>query len=109
MRPLRPSRRLPLLLALLALAGCKARIALEVESEPSGANVFVNDALVGRTPTGVLILELPKDDPTAAITLEKLDWKPLTMLITFARPHDTEEAARADVNRYRLTLQPRPQ
>jgi hypothetical protein len=94
----------PLLLPLLA--GCGGYVALEVDSDPQGARVYMDGELVGQTPTGVITRHVSED--TFSVTLELLNYKPKALYVTTGTTHGTPEEAEAEnLRRYSFTLDPR--
>lgn len=101
-----PPRRIWTLLTLLAVAapGCAGYVTLDVTSQPAGANVFIGHERLGATPTGVVVVRT--SEPRLPVTLEKLGYKPIAVVLT-VRPHDSEAAAREKPHRLSLDLVPR--
>jgi len=91
-------------LALLAASGCAGYVAVRVESRPSGANVFHGFQFLGKTPTGVIVVETSSD--RLPLTLEKLNRKPVTVILT-VRPADSAAEAKQAVRSVDLVLAPR--
>lgn len=70
------------LTALSALAGCASVMAggpdrVPVSTNPSGANVFVDNAPVGQTP---MMLTLDRSKPKAEVRLELAGFEPITVV-----------------------------
>lgn len=93
-----------LLASTLLAAGCGGLVALDVDSTPQGAKVFVDDELIGTTPTGVVLLR-PSEE-RLAVTLELLNHKPVAIYLP-VRTFEDEEAARKKPYRLDLVLKPR--
>ena len=97
-----------LLIALLVACapGCGGYIALEVDSDPQGANVFFDGEFVGKTPTGVIARHVSND--SFGLTIETMGYKPKALFMstgdTFSSP---EEAEREQLRKYRFSLDPR--
>ena len=94
-----------LLTLLLLCSGCTSYVALDVNSTPSGAKVYVRDEFLGTTPTGVVIYETSEQQ--VPVTLEKMGYKPVSVVLTFNAPYATEEEARQKPGRVDRYLKPR--
>ena len=90
---------------LLLCSGCASYVALDVNSTPPGAMVLVRDQVLGTTPTGVLIYET--SERMVQVTLEKMGFKPVSVVLTFNAPYATKEEARQKPGRVDRYLKPR--
>lgn len=94
------------LLVILLATGCGGLVAFKVDSEPRGAKVYLdNEELVGVTPTELIYRRTT--EPSVPVTIELLNYKPLTFLVPSQVTYETEEEAEARAPDYRFILQPR--
>ena len=97
---------LPVLLVVLAGCGGLKHVCVAVTTTPPGAEVRLGpeSRIVGTSPTEPFDVAVPADDPTVTLTVTKLDYTIGRKIITMARPHDTAEEARHDVQRFHFDL-----